>query len=250
MRWLSLLLLSLGCRQLLGIEHGDVVVDAEPSEDMGAPDGDGPIANGHDEDSDGVPDAMDNCPTIANPSQSTLTAGESVGDACDPRTAGGDRVAVFFSFEQPQRPSDLTGGQTFEGDHATISSGGELATKDQLEMTRCSVIVSNTLPVIGAASIELRFGTITCRLGPCSGTGMYCLQAVGLSSTSETDAVFAPTFRFDITQVDGNVTCELHTPTATTMATANTSSIQEERLRVRATGVTATIDSLIVYDAP
>jgi hypothetical protein len=39
-------------------------------------------AGGPDQDGDGIPDATDNCPTVANPTQ-TDTDGDGVGDACD-----------------------------------------------------------------------------------------------------------------------------------------------------------------------
>ncbi len=244
------LLLLMGCRQLLGIEGGEVVPDAASPNDAVRSDSDGPVSIGHDEDNDGIADTMDNCPTIANTSQDVQTAGEAVGAACDPRTANGDHVGVFFSFELPERPPDAMGGQTFEMDHATIS-GGELATKASFDMVRGSVIFSQTTPPVGSGVLELRFGSNLCRIGPCSGTGTYCLQATGLNATSEVDVSLGTKFRFDMTQLADAIRCDVYaaTPTPTT-AMVDASTGQEDRLRVRATSTTATIDSLILYDVP
>lgn len=69
-----------------------------------APDGpDPPVLAGHDEDRDGVDDALDNCPDRHNPDQADITELEvggqpdGVGDACDPQKSA-NRIALFSGF--------------------------------------------------------------------------------------------------------------------------------------------------------
>jgi hypothetical protein len=53
----------------------------------------------HDEDGDGIGDACDRCPQVADPADPDLD-GDGVGDACDPApTTPGERQVAFVSFE-------------------------------------------------------------------------------------------------------------------------------------------------------
>jgi hypothetical protein len=61
-----------------------------------------------DSDGDGVPDAVDNCPTVPNPDQASSDGG-SVGDACRGSTPGDGGVV---------------GGEPGDGDMGTIGGGG------------------------------------------------------------------------------------------------------------------------------
>jgi cysteine-rich repeat protein len=72
-----------------------------------------------DEDCDSIPNATDNCPTVANVDQSnvgeSMVAGipDSVGDACDPRpSAGGDFIARFEGFDGQPGALGLFGAAT------------------------------------------------------------------------------------------------------------------------------------------
>lgn len=115
---------------------GSALPDAANPDDL---DGDG-IANAadncphvanpsqHDEDGDGDGDACDDCPTIANPDQADTTElalmqfADGVGDACDPRPAlGGDKIAAFFSFATAAQAS------SWQGSGWTIDAAGDAA---------------------------------------------------------------------------------------------------------------------------
>ncbi len=52
------------------------------------------VAIGHDEDSDGIDDACDGCPHVADPAQPDAD-GDGVGDACDPSNETSERIVYF-----------------------------------------------------------------------------------------------------------------------------------------------------------
>ena len=258
MRWpLALVVVvvvaSAGCRQLLGIEGGEVASDGAvdvadgPPPDMAGSDG---SSLGHDEDGDAVLDTTDNCPTIPNVTQAAQPADEIVGSACDPRLAGGDSIARFFSFELPQRPGGVQGGQTFSGDHATVSNG-ELSTADLFAATRASVIISNA-PQLGANNTWVQLGVSlhTCRVGPCTGPGTRCLQATGDNNGTEVEVPADATFRLDLDQQGGSVACRVESMNGIGLVTVPASGILADRIRLRPNNVTVDVDSFIVYTAP
>ena len=81
--------------------RGDTTIDAaiDAPVDAGVSPGCAPLTT-HDEDGDGVVDNCDNCPGIANADQkdSTESAPDGVGDACDPRPSAADRITLFEAF--------------------------------------------------------------------------------------------------------------------------------------------------------
>lgn len=64
---------------------------------------------GHDEDGDGIDDALDTCPHIGGPD--TDSDDDGVGDLCDPHPGTpGDHIGVFSSLESGTSPfDDITG---------------------------------------------------------------------------------------------------------------------------------------------
>ena len=80
---------------------------------------------GHDEDGDGIDDACDGCPHIANPDQADRD-GDGVGDVCDPNPdAPIDHIALFDPFTAMLPQWTFTGGSSsYTGDSIVVAAAG------------------------------------------------------------------------------------------------------------------------------
>lgn len=78
---------------------------------------------GHDEDHDGIDDACDGCPHIADGAQ-VDTDGDGVDDVCDPNPASPRETIAFFDPFLVQRPEWFFAGApaTFAGDSFTVDA--------------------------------------------------------------------------------------------------------------------------------
>lgn len=128
---------------------GDAQPADAPAGDAWIPDGVSLDATSSDIDGDGVPNAVDNCPTVYNPDQGNED-GDKLGDVCDPcppvadnqpPDTDGDGVADACD-PNPTTPGDKI--VIFEGFHHGVPSGWTAANGMWMAGTADDVIVDDT----------------------------------------------------------------------------------------------------------
>jgi len=182
-----------------------VGVDAAVEVDA-APASDGPSGSIVDRDGDGVADAVDNCPDVANPDQGNED-GDKFGDACDPcpieasdtpSDPDGDGVAGICD-PHPTTPGDHL--MLFEGFHRGIPSSWQ--------------VVGTASPSGDDAVVTTVAGNHTALIAPITAIANGTITAaVTIDATlGNADAAMTVVMPYDPTS-DQGIFCELYAPNA------------------------------------
>ena len=103
-------------------------------------------SNGHDEDGDGIQDAFDNCPQLANADQKD-TDGDRVGDICDPEPNNPRQSILLFSPMTGPDPSYTATGWTFGSDSWHLPPNTKQSLFRKLAVDNVDIWVQFEIPV-------------------------------------------------------------------------------------------------------
>lgn len=183
---IAALALVAGCDRLFGIQH----FSADDDFDAALPDSFDPSA---DRDSDGIPDAVDNCPDTPNDDQAdfdqdqigdicdlcpldrddqTDTDGDRIGDACDPNPGAIDCLILVDTFGDPT---------TFASHWRVVADIGD-----------ATHVMFGPKPTITAAAGK--FQEMYAVDGASILAGPHDVEVIGQADLAEDSGVFATTF--------------------------------------------------------
>ena len=133
-------------------------------------------ASQHDEDLDKVGDACDNCPHASNEAQGNVD-NDGLGDVCDPRpVTTGDKISLFIAFDQATLPAGVT---TVGGTWAKAATGDMYQQTNTNPGTTASLLVDGvrdgfTIEIGGkTTSLNNNFVWLTTTFGEATGASTY-----------------------------------------------------------------------------
>jgi hypothetical protein len=168
--------------------HDTGTVDGAPGDGAAMPDA--PVAVGHDEDDDGIDDALDLCPHMAVETEDG--DGDGIGNDCDLDEAIGGEVARFYSFADGDLGDLIAVGHVAtDGDdnlilgQAGMNSDSYVLAPNVFALVKAEIRFSVTSSQGAAASPEVALlSSIPPRSGPPDvGTNIFAAADVGQFAT-------------------------------------------------------------------
>jgi hypothetical protein len=220
---IALMIAPAGCDKLFDLDHLSAV-----DGDGGTIDGvarDGVVADmfvcnpvNHDEDSDGLDDACDGCPTFAGEQDATDTDGDGLPNECDRNNAplGADRILKYWTFPQ----ADLTGFDILGSFMHTPTNNGvytvgvnsRVTTIDAYALTRVDFHVGGVSFGGFPSELQIQIGNVTlCTLkgAACNGTGTGTCVQFGAAAMGTWPLPSASARRVSLYREAGAVKCEI-----------------------------------------
>lgn len=213
------------------------IVDARPVDarviDAGI---DAGCVGDHDEDGDVVPDACDNCPHVANPTQPN-SDGDDLGDACDPRPA--DPTSALVAFEAWGSASVFVPGWTSVSGSWTVAGD---AVQVGLSTTVGRMTRPVTIPNAGTGGVFVEIGFDLAQVQPTTYLSVFTPVAADFATgngCSLRQELISPQALL-VSQTATSATTFSTAPLATYEAALATPAVGVIRLERRGTATTCT----------
>jgi hypothetical protein len=241
MRWLFVVLALAGCDKVLGLERPDA------------------LADGHDEDLDGLADDKDNCPTVKGSQADSDKDG--VGDLCDPNEGIANRIGAFYAFDvMPPGWIPISGSWTVANDTLVHTAGDDFAkfvAKNGPPLTPPYVVEARfrftTTPagaefsVVAAWDASANEGTF-CSLINETMTEVHAYNIAGAGRTLVSPLDFTATFTARLIVDPPTITCIMHSDKqGDTAASGDPPTIPPGFIGLEGITADSTIDYVIVY---
>jgi len=241
-----------GCDSLFDLHRIEITTGSNtpdaPTIYLDAP-ADAPICGMHDEDSDGLFDKCDPCPTVSDAGDMDMDR-DGIGDTCDPDQGPHNTIDAFYSFENGVGVNGT--GDTYPNDTLRLASGNVVTVKT---FTNPEVIDATivTLNAGNAAQIIANAGstpTVTCEVSASCGSSPTCviLTTNGVSYSVSLSLTVTEVSSLILSHTPaGDLRCSVNDQLASHTASQAVGTIPSGKIELSSIGGATTFANAIVY---